>query len=278
MNRSAEFLQRAGDILIEELLLVSSNGVYIDIRSSFREINIFESIYSPVLNGDIFIADNVNLVKNLQMTGNEYIVIKLKTPSFDSSSTIHKTFRIFSISSRKIIDQITQGYVLSFISNEGFKDTLNPLFSSYEGKISEIVQDIYENEIAMSRNLIIKDGNLVDSESTSLLILDETRNSAKFVSPGWSPIGCINWLASKSLPAKGKACNYFFWETNKRFIFGPLEKIFETITNDATLMVGYYSYFPPNTRETYDVTEKLFHIENIRMPILLDNLRNSSSG
>ncbi|MFK5283330.1 hypothetical protein ACI3PL_27530, partial [Lacticaseibacillus paracasei] len=62
---------------------------------------------------------------------------------------------------------------------------------------------------------------------TELISFGQTENLVKFVSPGWTPLECINWLSKKALPKSGKACNFLFWESNGAFYFGSVEKLFE---------------------------------------------------
>ena len=53
----------------------------------------------------------------MDITGEEYLIVKFKTPT--SESFISKTFRIYAITDRKIVrDLNTQTYVLQFVSKE----------------------------------------------------------------------------------------------------------------------------------------------------------------
>jgi len=277
MTSQAEFLQRASEVLIEELVLISSTGVLVDLKTFFKEINIFESVYSPVITGNILIGDNINLIKNLTITGGEYITIKLRTPGLSRPAYIYKTFRIFSITDRIIVDQSSQLYILNFISQEGFSNELSPLYSAFSGKTSDIVFDIFNNYFVEPRYLTMNyhSGTLVPDIKSELILLDESENEVKFVSPGWSPLKCFQWLASKSIPAGSEACNFVFFEGNKNFYFGPLETIFN-LGVDAS--IGSYRYFTPGTRETTDSVEKMFQISEVRMTNLHDALDSLTSG
>ena len=107
-------IQSPGEVAIEELILVA-NGKFIPLNDYLVELNIFESIFSSSISGDIFLSDSRNIIKFLPIIGEEYIIIKLQTPSLDSK--IHKTFRITSVEDRTIVrDTNTQLYKLKFIS------------------------------------------------------------------------------------------------------------------------------------------------------------------
>jgi len=281
MSIVSEQLQRTGEVVIDQLYLVSAEGIPVDLRGFMIELSIYESIYSPVMSGSILISDSKNLFKTLGICGEEYIVIQFRTPNFDSDNSIRKTFKVYSITDRAIIDQSTTQMILNFISYEAIRDTINNLFSSFEGKISEVVGDIFDQHLSMTRNLTVDPAtNKVteEVEKTSLLILDETENSVKFVSPGWSPIKCIQWLASKAIPAKGKACNFLFWESNKQFYFGPIEKIFEISHTNPNMSIGRYKFFPPGPLSIDNLTDRMYRIEDIKMSKIMDTLSGARNG
>jgi hypothetical protein len=275
MNDTLESLNHAGDVIIEEIFLFSSNGLYVDLRNFFREISIYESIFSPVMTGSILIGDNRNLIKYLTITGDEHLTVKVKTPGLKSELTISKTFRVYSISDRRIIDQSTQLYVLNFISIEGFVSNLVPIRKAFSGRVSEIVAEIFDNYFTNTRYITTDGQNIENLGKSQLNILDETENSIKFVSPGWSPTKCFQWLCSKAIPKSGKACNYLFFEGNKFFYFTPVETIFNLGVN---VSIGMYRYFPPGVFETTDSEKKLFQIQSVRMLTALNNLENITNG
>ena len=71
-------LQSPGDVDIQELFLVTAKGNYINLDSYLIEFNIYEDLFSNTLSGDIAISDSRNLIKELPIMGDEFIVIKLK--------------------------------------------------------------------------------------------------------------------------------------------------------------------------------------------------------
>ena len=89
-------LEYAGQIDIHQLKLISStSGQIIDLDDYLIELNIFEDIFSNFLYGQIMLADSRNLISILPIIGEEYLLLKMSTPSLDSS--FDKTFRIYSI-------------------------------------------------------------------------------------------------------------------------------------------------------------------------------------
>jgi hypothetical protein len=268
-------LQAAGEINIEQLFLVSTKGT-ISLTDYLVELNIYESIFNNVLSGDILLSDSRNLPKELDLVGDEYLVIKVTTPGLINS--IYKTFKIISIADRiPVRDQNTQLYKFKFISQEALIDSLSPLYNAFSGQVDTIIDKIFTDNLAISRNLVYNETNNKLSESkekTALVVFSEAANKVKFVSPAWTPFQCINWLAKKSLPKSGKACNFLFWETNRAFYLGSLEDIFDKETS-----IGRYEYKATGVLGPSDDTvEKMALIQSVQILNGLDYLDNLDNG
>ena len=91
----ANSLQYAGEFILERCELISSSGVAADISKVVVEINIFEDIFSNSLTGSIIITDTNNLADNMPIIGQEYISLKVVTPSLRGEA-IDFTKNVFS--------------------------------------------------------------------------------------------------------------------------------------------------------------------------------------
>ena len=279
-----ERLQRAGQVNIEQLKLVSSNNEVVDLTEFLVELNIYEDIFSSHLYGDVLLTDSRNLIDDLNIHGEEFINVKLRTPSFDDKDTIEKTFRVFKISNREIVrDTNTQNFVLHFVSSELFYDILLPLFIPFEGNITDVVGEIFTNYIATSRNFNIADSEKEIKENekaTDLVIIEEAKNKVKFVSPGWSPFKCINWLASKAIPTAGVARTFLFFESNKNFYFGTVESLFKN-SYDNQNYIGTYYIAASNVRDNNaapDLNREMFLAKDVSMTETTDYIKNYTNG
>ena len=277
-------LRQPGDVRLEKILLISTN-FYVNLEDYLVELNIYESIFSNTMSGDIVISDSRNLITNAPIIGAEYLMIEIATPSLDmkSESAIVKTFRITSVEDRNIVrDQNTQVYKLKFVSQEAVIDSLQPLYYAFSGDIATIVSKIYKENIATSRTYKLdNNGKLsIDTKKAELEILSETANKVKFVSPGWTPFDCINWLTKKSIPKSGKACNFLFWETTKGFYFGSTETLFKI----NWLVPGKYNYAATGVRGltrgggTSTIEDKMLLIQDLKILNGLDHLENLENG
>jgi hypothetical protein len=272
-------LGQAGDVSIEDLYLISGGGTYLFVLDYLVELNIYEDIFSNFLTGSMMLSDSANIIKSLPIIGEEYLMVKITTPSFPTS--IHKTFRVYAVTNRNIVtDNGTQTYILHFCSNEGINDTSTPIFKNFNGKINDVVTNIFDNYIKTNRRYIIGTTGLKEDDfKTQLTVLNPTDNNVKFVSTGWSPFKCINWLSNKSMPSVGKACNYLFWETSQQFYFGNMETIFSASQDEnSPVNLGTYNYTPPSTQPENDINAKMFLIEDIEISKTADYMISNNNG
>ena len=277
-------LQKAGSVNVRELKLISSNDLIVDLSEFLVELNLYEDIFSSHIYGDILISDSRNLIDTLPIIGEEFLNIEFFTPTFEEQNQIiKKTFRVFKLSGRQVVrDNNTQLFVLHFASIELFYDILLPLFKSFKGNITDIVSEIYFDYIANNRNydLGANDKTInIQENNTPLTIMNETENQVKFVSPGWSPFKCINWLASKAIPKNETSKNYLFFETNKGFYFGSLEYLFKDAIENQNI-VGVYSYSPNNikAKNQRDILKELFTASDVQMVDTTDHVKNYTNG
>jgi hypothetical protein len=274
-------LQKAGSVNIQEIKLISSNNIEIDLNEFLIEVNLYEDMFSSHLYGDIALSDSRNIIDKLPIIGEEYLNLTFFTPGFDNFK-IKKTFRVFRLSSRQIVrDNNTQTFILHFASIELFYDILLPLYRSFTGKITDVVKQLFFDYVSESKNFLINDNGTsnLSTTNTPLTIINDTSNNIKFVSPGWSPFKCINWLATKSIPKEGLSKNFLFWESNKSFYFGSIEYLFKDALENNNI-VGVYSYSPNNIKNNKDrdILKEMFTITDIEMVQTTDHVKNYTNG
>lgn len=277
-------LQRAGEVRIEQLKLINSADEIVDLTEFVVELNIFEDIFSNYLQGSIMLTDSRNLIDKLNIHGEEFLNVKLRTPSFPDSAIIQKTFRVYKVSDRQIVrDTSTQNFVLHFVSIELFLDLSLPLFAPFEGTVTDVAGKIFSDFLATSRNFDVLESNSGVKENptpTNLIVINEAANKVKFVSPGWSPLKCINWLASKAIPKDGIAKSFIFFESNKNFYFGTLEGLFRDAYKNNNYL-GNYKIAVSNIRQSensQNVNREMFLAKDVEMIESTDYIKNYTNG
>ena len=277
-------LQRAGEVRIEQLKLINSSDEVIDLSEFIVELNLYEDLFKNYLHGNLVLTDSRNLIDKYNIHGEEFLNVKLRTPSFPDSEIIEKTFRVFKLSDRTIVrDKNTQNFVLHFISVEFFYDVSLPLFAPFEGKVTDIAGRIFSDFLASSRNFNVSETNneiKEDPKPTELIVINEASNKIKFISPGWSPLKCINWLASKAIPKDGVAKNFIFFESSKNFYFGTLENLFRDAHENKNYL-GRYLISASNVRDdksSQNVSREMFLAKDVEMVETTDYIKNYTNG
>jgi hypothetical protein len=277
-------LQRAGEVRIEQLKLINSSDEVIDLSEFVVELNLYEDLFKNYLHGNLVLTDSRNLIDKYNIHGEEFLNVKLRTPTFPDSEIIEKTFRVFKLSDRTIVrDNNTQNFVLHFISVEFFYDVSLPLFAPFEGTVTDIAGRIFSDFLATSRNFNVSETNneiKEDPKPTELIVINEASNKIKFISPGWSPLKCINWLASKAIPKDGVAKNFIFFESSKNFYFGTLENLFRDAHQNKNYL-GRYLISASNVREdkaSQNVNREMFLAKDVEMVESTDYIKNYTNG
>lgn len=275
---SEEIYKNSGDVLINQLTVYApSRGKFLHVTDYLVELNIFESIFSPVITGTLTVTDSRNIIKDFPLIGEEYLYINFKTPAFKPEDNFAKLFRIYSISDKNYSSDGTSSvYQLSFSSIEAFNNLNNPIYKSFEGKPEDIIKEIYDSYLASPRNIYFANSG-VEEKVSPFTILTPTANRIKFISPGWTAFECINWICSKSLPVNNTAANFLFWETNTGFYFGSTETIFK---NNEIFNMGNYVYSQAliNNTSRDETYKKLFGIKSMNIEKTLDQMTNVMSG
>lgn len=253
-------LERPGEVLVEKVQLLSTKGILVDLDDFFIEINLYEDIFSPSLTGTIILSDSRNLIKELPIIGEEILILKLTTPTFPTS--IEGSFRVTRVSDKNVVSaQNAQLYTLHFTTQEMILDMNTAIYQMYKGRPDEIVSQIFTDYVQMD---------------TTIDIFTAAENEFKYISPGWSAFRNLSWLASKAVPKYGKACNFLFWQSNKRFYWGSLETIFKN-----GKINGNYTYAPNNIRPESpqrDIQREMFITESVENVVTTDHAKDYING
>ena len=178
----AEGLQHAGQYIIEDLRLVTTTGLEVDLTTSVMGITLFEDISSMTITGTIAIMDSVNLASHGPLLGQEYLHLKIRTPfiNTDESTTIDfskNAFLVHSISNREKITDGVQGFVLSFVSQE--------LVRNQRLKVTQSLTDTWSNIV---KKMLI-DPSYIDTKKK--IYLEPTAGVKKFIAPNVRPLDIV---------------------------------------------------------------------------------------
>ena len=201
-NQSTDKLVSAGDIIIEDVRLVSYNGFEINIKKLLASFVIYEDIYSNGISGSITILDAQNLAKNVPLIGQEELYISFYTPGVDSQAKNLRA-KVFKVSAQLHGDEgsVTTLLKLEFASPLiVLSNTLKMNRSMVTMPYSKMVRSIYD------------DLKKLDSKLPNLDV-EETVGTPSVIISNWSPLYAINWMSYRSTSSRNSmACDYVFYE------------------------------------------------------------------
>lgn len=260
-------LNEAGDVITEEIFITAANGNNYDIRNFCIGVTLFEDIFSNVMMGNAVLQDSANLIGKIPLQGAEYITFTYKTPSF--TEKISKTFYINKIGDRFFSANDRQaGYVLSFISIEGYLDNTLSISKKYSGTTDSIVRKTFNEYLRTPRHIKKKELTSVFPLISTFQIMG---SSATIVVPYWNPFKVINWAASRSFGSAAEAPNFVFYESNKGFYFTSIEQL-ASKQRESKQLFAEYIYSPsgnmiqgnPKSKFTYTKPELLEQYSSVR--------------
>lgn len=263
MNSNQQ-ISKAGDINIDLVQITTTQGFYQNITGQVIGLQVFEDIFSPFITGTLEILDSLDLMNVFPFNGEEYLELKLTTPTLERGN-IDSKFYIYKMANRAMIGNKSLIYTLHFISIEAVVDINKKLSKVFSGKCSEIVKNILkdpENGLQVSKEVFI----------------EETNNSTKYISNFWSPIKNINSLCETSANKNGSG-SYLFFENRYGFNFVSLESLYDTKIYQEFLYDNYIRDMQGNDARTVkNVTEDYKRIRSIVIPTAYDYIERSTNG
>jgi len=210
-------LERAGDFNLDEIVIRTITDESVDFKAVFTEINLYESIYSNAVTGNIVIRDSKNFIQRYSIGGQETIAFNIYTPGAEGTDQIDlKTFpaRIYKVSDKVATLEREQVYTLHFTSKESIVNTRNRFSSALTGTTSDMAV-----KLLTSSNFI---GTKKD------VFVENSVGIHKIVFPYMRPFNAITMLAKRSESSVYNTPGFLFYETHRGYNF----RSYESLTHD----------------------------------------------
>jgi hypothetical protein len=246
-----------GSYSIKSLQIISEDtSKSIDIANVFTQIDIFESIFFPVITGFITVTDANNLISgqnSLPIMGNELVYLELILPSFQrqfedgrwgsvEDNEIVFVGRVTDIKNKVLVTGRSQNYEIHFVAQEGILDRNIHINQSYKDKT---YLDIITN--------IFNQFGAIDSYE-----FEETIGTHQIIIPGWNPLKSINWLASRSVSAKYNTSTFFFFQTLYNDGATPSDRTSYTKSSFRNNVTSKYWFLSLDDMLAYPEKKKIF--------------------
>lgn len=229
----SETLQKAGDIVLEEVSICNLDGIGMNITAQVYRLDLFENIFAPFLTGTIFLFDGVDVRGLINISGKEILRIKYHTPVVDPKGK-ELEFFIYRASEKLQLREKVTGYSLEFISKEAIVNGNTRISKTFKGNASDIAREILGDAGLQTRKNIT---------------VDESVTNLAFISNFWKPTRCMRYLIEHSL-SKDSVPDMVFYESVNGFNFRSLRSL---IGNSVPPVIEYKK----QVQENHIVTGKL---------------------
>ena len=225
---------------IYEVLTISKDGKEHPLQGKTVNFNYYESLYSPVVSGNLTYVDaggsvedkkeNLTSIKDgLPITALEDLKVKIQT----SFGTLDFTRDPFKVTSSPIMHQESnrQTVLLTFVNEKELRNSEVPVFDRYVGRISDSIRKILKQKLKISNDKID---------------IEPTKNSYGFVGKGRGALNIILDLCRRSVPVKGDA-GYFFYQTQDGFKYKSIDSL---LSQDPKQKYLYYGALRSNVENS----------------------------
>ena len=225
---------------IYEVLTISKDGKEHPLQGKTVNFNYYESLYSPVVSGNLTYGDgggsvedkkeNLTSIKDgLPITALEDLKVKIQT----SFGTLDFTRDPFKVTSSPIMHQESnrQTVLLTFVNEKELRNSEVPVFDRYVGRISDSIRKILQQKLQISNDKID---------------IEPTKNSYGFVGKGRGALNIILDLCRRSVPVKGDA-GYFFYQTQDGFKYKSIDSL---LSQDPKQKYLYYGALRSNVENS----------------------------
>jgi len=221
-----------------------------EIANCVSDINIYEDINRPFLTGKIAFSDFNDVINKISFSGDEKIKLTLRK-SDTNAEDIVRTFNLdYIIESKEVNNNSAEVYVFHMVEDVEYESNIKNVNKYYEGKPSEIIQNII-NDYIPNRVFVNVSPN------------HESDNILKVIIPNLNPLEAINWVCKKAnsddglpffcfttLLGGGTNNNYFIYYINLKWLLlqGVLNKEPYTYTQ-SSLTKNSNEYGNPGERQ-----------------------------
>ena len=259
MSTAKDFL--AGDYQLQDVVIFGQTLPRLSCRNLMLELNIYESMNTPYMSGNIIIRDTMNHRSNMSMTGQEEIAFELRTND-EAESIDFKTFRgrIYKISNIIPTSNTEQVYTLHFVSMDAMRNSQTRVKQAYRGSTNSIIADVLTNVLKTEKTFY------AEESSKFVHLLGNNRYPFEF----------IRMAAKRSISRDFNATTYSFFENHRGYNFVSKSNLFSQ--NKVEEREPVESFFTAYQKSQVDTPIEMRTLKSFQVTSMQDTLRANSTG
>ena len=218
---------------IEEVILYKfgynaiTSGEFVNIAPQTLEVNMFESMFSPVIKAELVINDAIGLFTNFPFTGEEIVKITYNNSTFTRSDF----FVIEAVNDIEISDDNRVAtYTVNLVSLDAWANARRTVQRAYNSTLIEAAQKIFEDFI------VDETLKILPSYVRKPLITGIAQETAKLtIIPNLNPFAAISMLTSmiESSSESSPYVSYMFYQDKNGYHIQSLQEMFTQTRSGA---------------------------------------------
>lgn len=264
MASTSDKVSQAGDVNIDDVTIITSNGFAQTITPQVAGIEIYEDVFGTFITGKIFVRDAQDLINLFPLVGEEVVRLKVSTPSLPDENSYIGEYYVYKMDDKTRLGEREMVYVLHFISKEAINDLNKHLSKAYFGKVSDIAKKLLTEDTAL--------------ETKKPVNIEETSNETKFIANFWSPVKCLQYCADTAVNAN-ESPSYVFFENKYGFNFISLETLYSgTPLKQRFVWDNYTAEVSPTGSSSSSIETDYQRVLEFQMPEQFNYIERLKSG
>ena len=227
----------------------------INILPQVHEVNIYESIWNPVIKCEIAVIDFIGLFTNFPLTGEEVITIEYtNVGDMQANETDSKRMWTFAIENISDIsmksDNRAMSYVITCMSIEGLGNVLGTVQQGYRGNPVDIAKNIFEEHIVQRVKQFFP-----SYESPNIFAENNSLGDYVIVVPNMHPIAAIDMVNDLTYTQVPNKYTYLFYQNNDGFNFRTLQGLYTGANARRWARENRYKYFSDEIAEANSIMQ-----------------------
>lgn len=197
---------------IQDVTLHTVGGQSENIQNLVKTIDIFEDVLRPYITADIFVEDFIGFSDKIELLGNQYVTIALRSP-FKGKKAVEYKLWVNSIKNMTVAKNRKGRYfAINCVSEEVLKNSSRIVNRQFDTEHSVMVEEIFSNYLESEKEI---------------KLIEKTKGAQKLQIANLKPLEAIDLIRRRAVSPDNIGSAYVFFERPEGYVFSTFEKLFE---------------------------------------------------
>lgn len=202
----------------------------VDVSGMIPKFSIIQSINQDSIRGYVDVLDYTGFLEQYPLRGEELINLTVEDSLGYEKEFTFFLYKVDNVAVTDVNDGLS--YRIHFVSRQRFESDKYKIIKSYEDTISNIANEIFQENYILSRQSRPDDfngnpGETVVDQSSKKLIVEDTEGTLRVIIPNFTPTRAMKFLETRAFSENSPSCSFRFFETTNAFYFVSDEFLFK---------------------------------------------------